>query len=122
MLSWVKKNYKNSNDVITNQVNNESITITDIKPNYINIKKDYYYVKYSVKVSFQDGQYTLEPQQVFTKLNSKYDMGWKNFDLKDGASFFKRGKAIKSTRAYVEKIPNLFNELNTKLNKELNSN
>ena len=119
-LSWIQKNFKKSDEVITDQVENQSITILDVKPNYINIKKDYYYVKYSVKILFEDGQFTFEPLEVFTKLNSKYDMGWQKFDLKDGSSFFKRGKPIKSTKVYVKKIPSLFNDVISSLSKELN--
>lgn len=118
-LTWIQQTFKKPNEVISEQSQNNFIILTDIKPNYINIKKDYYYVKYRVKIQFEKGAYTMEPLEVFTKLNSKYDMGWKPFDLKDGAALFKRGKPIKSTKAYVRKVPTLFNELNESLSKEL---
>jgi len=120
-LKWFQEEYGNSKNVVSEQVENEYVVITLIKPNYINVKKDYYYVKYSMKISFAFGQCTFEPIEVFTKLNSKYDMGWQAFDLSDGTAFFKRGKPIKKTKVYVEKIPALFNELNESLFKELNS-
>ena len=120
-IRWVQKNYKNPDKVITEQVENEYIIITSNKPNYINLKKDYYYVKYSIKISFAFGQYTFEPLEVFTKQNSKYNMGWHPFDLKDGSALFKRGKPVKKTKVYVKKIPALFNELNDSLNKELSA-
>lgn len=119
-MGWIQKNEKSSKLVVIDQVENEYITISLVKPNYINVKKDYYYVKYIAKISFSFGQYKFEPLEVFTKLNSKYDMGWQPFDLNDGASFFKRGKPVKRTKVYVQKIPAVFNTLNDSLNKELN--
>jgi hypothetical protein len=116
-LSWIRKNYKYA----TTQVDGESILFTDVKGNFIEVKKSYYNVKYSVKIRFEKGQFTFAPITVFTKLNSKYDMGWQPFDLKDGAAFFKRGKPIKKTKVYVKKIPDLFNEMNEGLYKALNS-
>jgi len=114
-LMWLQENYKNSEI----QDQNEVITFTETKGNFIQASKNRYHVKYVVKISFEDGQYTLEPLEVFTKLNSKYDMGWKKFDLNDGSSFFKRRKPIKKTKSYVQKIPTLFNELKENLEKAL---
>lgn len=120
-LTWFQKKYENSKNVVSDQVENEYIVITLIKPNYINVKKDYYYVKYSMKISFAFGQCTFEPIEVFTKLNSKYDMGWHAFNLNDGTAFFKRGKPIKKTKVYVQKVPALFNELKLSLMEAINS-
>ena len=116
-LSWIQENYKYA----TTQVDGESIIFTDVKGNFIEVKKSYYNIKYRVRIRFDKGEFTLEPIDVFTKLNSKYDMGWQPFDLKDGAAFFKRGKPIKKTKVYIKKIPALFNELNERLHRELNS-
>lgn len=110
-MVWVHDNYKNAQIVI----GYGEFVFTDIKGNFIKANKSYYSVKYSVKISFEKGQFTLKPLEVYTKLNSKYDMGWQPFDLKDGSSFFKRKKPIKSTKDYVKKIPALFNELNANL-------
>ena len=110
-VTWLQESYKYSEVKVENKI----ITFTDTKGNFIKANKSYYSVKYSVKISFEKGQFTLKPLEVYTKLNSKYDMGWQPFDLKDGSSFFKRKKPIKSTRDYVKKIPALFNELNANL-------
>jgi hypothetical protein len=110
-LSWIRERLKYS----TAKVDGEFIILTVVKGNFIEVKKSYYNVKYSAKISFDKGRFTLEPMDVFTKLNSKYDMGWQPFDLKDGSAFFKRGKPIKKTKVYLKKIPELFNKLNADL-------
>ena len=118
-LQWIQANFEDPAKVITDKKASEYITITDVKPNYLNVRKDYFYVRYSVKIRFEGGQYSLEPVEVSTKVNSKYDMGWQKLDLQDGTKFFKRGKAIKATKSYVDKIPSLFNELNASLAKAM---
>lgn len=120
-LLWIDKIMTNPKQVITEQVANKYIIITFINPNYINIKKEYYYVKHSTKISFDQGKCSFEPVEVFTKINSKYDMGWQPFDLKDGTRFFKKGKPIKKSRVYLDKIPELFNTLVRHLSNDLKS-
>lgn len=114
-LYWIKKNYKNPEKVIDSKVKNDVIQFTGLKENAINTDKRYFNLNYTIKISFKKGQYTFEPLSIQTKANSKYDMGWKDFDLKNGSSFFKKGKAIKNTKSYVKVIPALLNDLNNSL-------
>ena len=95
--------------------NNNFICLTGIKSNAIHVGKLYYHMQYTVKISLEKGKYKFEPLKVRSRLNSKYDMGWIDFDLKNGALFFKKGRAIKKTKSYVTDIPAVLNELNANL-------
>lgn len=114
-LSWIKKSFKNPEKVIDTKIENEVIQFTSIKENTINVDKRYFHMKYTIKISFENGQYRFEPLSIKTKANSKYDMGWKEVNLKNGSKYFKRGKAIKQTKSYVKVIPEVLNELNSSL-------
>ena len=118
-LSWIKENYKYA-DVETSE-QKDWIVITDLKDNLIKVSKRYYNSRYKIKIRFEDHQYTFEPIEFATKQNSKYDMGWEAFNLEDGSAYFKKGKAIKASKSFVKKIPQLFNELNRNLYKALSS-
>ncbi|MGC6431281.1 MAG: hypothetical protein ACON5F_09595 [Jejuia sp.] len=108
-LNWIKTTYKNPKTEINNQV----ILLTGIKENAIQADKQYFHIKYTIKIAFEEHQYTFEPLSIKTKANSKYDMGWNEIDLKNGAAFFKKGKPIKKTKSYVKVIPEVLNELNS---------
>lgn len=114
-LNWIKITYENPNTEIDNQV----ILLTGIKENALQVDKRYFHLQYTVKLTFKKEVYKFEPLKVLYKANSKYDMGWKDFDLSNGEVYFKKGKAIKSTKAYVKTIPKVLNDLNTQLNQFL---
>ncbi|MFD2726654.1 hypothetical protein [Hyunsoonleella rubra] len=112
-LLWIKATYEHPDRTIISLIANEAIQISGIKDNAIEVDKQYFYLKYDIKISFKKGQYSFEPLSIHTKINSKYDMGWQPVDLKNGASFYKKGKVIKKTKSYVKVIPEVLNELNS---------
>lgn len=118
-LEWAKSNFTGDNTAIDSQPENNSIHLTGYKNNAVNEGKLYYSLKYRIKISFEKGQYTFEPTEVLLKLNSKYDMGWKAFDLKNGTPYFKRGKVIRNLKSYVYDIPAVLNDVNTRLYQHL---
>ena len=94
---WLNENYQNSETL----VENEDIIFIDVKENFIKIKKNYYHVKYKAKISFDRYSLTIVPLEVFTKINSKYDMGWKSIHIKNGSSLFKKKKVLKKFARYI---------------------
>lgn len=114
-LQWITATYKNPEKTIVSQIEGEVLQISGIKDNAIKADKRYFHLKYAIKINFKNQQYTFEPLSIETKANSKYDMGWKNIDLKNGSDFFKKGKPIKKTKSYVKVIPKVLTELNTSL-------
>lgn len=112
-LKWIKNTYKNPEKVIDSKIENDHIQITSIKENAIKVDNRHLHLRFTIKISFKTGQYRFEPLSIQTKVNSKYDMGWKPVDLKNGASFFKNGKVIYKTKSYAEVIPEVLNELNS---------
>jgi hypothetical protein len=97
------------------------IQFTSIKWNAVNLGDQYYIAEYSVRLSFQDGNYQFEPTTIRLKLNSKYDMGWEEFDLMDGAAYFKKGKVMKKYKSYLSDMTARLNELNLHLIEHLSS-
>ncbi|MDJ0646833.1 MAG: hypothetical protein QNJ57_12695 [Flavobacteriaceae bacterium] len=116
---WIENTSTNATLALDTEIENDFIHFTGIKDNAIKVGKGYLHMKYTVKVSFKKGLYKFEPLEILTKVNSKYDMGWKAIDLNNGSVFFKKGKAIKKTKSYVTSIPAVLNELNAKLYKYL---
>ena len=114
-LGWVYKTYKNPNVVISSKSENHFIFLTSLEENVINADKRVFHMRYTIKISFNNEQFKFEPIKIQFKANSKYDMGWKDFDLKNGAIFFKKGKVIKKTKSYVIDVPKVLNKLNTNL-------
>ncbi|WP_165453954.1 DUF4468 domain-containing protein [Hyunsoonleella flava] len=110
-LKWIKATYKKPDTEMDKQI----IRLTSIKENAIQADKRYFHMKYVVEISFKEGQYTFKPLEIQTKANSKYDMGWKDFNLNNGEAYFKKGKVIKKTKSYVKAIPAVLNEINARL-------
>ncbi|MEM9361692.1 MAG: hypothetical protein AAGA43_03605 [Bacteroidota bacterium] len=108
-LSWIKENSETHNLTIDHTVENASIHISFLKGNATNLDKRYYNANYIVNLSFGKEQFTFEPIGIRLKLNSKYDMGWKEFDLSNGAPYFKKGKAIRKYKSYLEGITKSLN-------------
>lgn len=113
-LDWVNTSLSKDNVVFALNHDN-TIELTGISYDVITADKQSYHVKYTIKLSFKNGLYQFQPVSLQTKMNSKYDMGWKDFSLKDGSTFFRRGKVIKKLKSYVEAIPLLLNTINANL-------
>lgn len=120
-LNWIKKHYKNPEKTIINKTKHEIIEFTGLKENAIISNKRYCHLKYTVKIIFKKDAYIFKPQYIQTKVNSKYDMGWEQFNLKKGTHYFKKGKPIKKTKSYVKEIPKILNQLYTSLHTHLTS-
>ncbi|WP_282042681.1 hypothetical protein [Winogradskyella flava] len=110
-LQWIK----NTDAVVDVYAENDFIQLIGTTTNAINEGKRYFHMKYVIKISFENETYKFELLEIQLKANSKYDMGWMDFNLKDGSPFFKKGKVIKKLRSYVIDIPKILNELNTNL-------
>ena len=111
-LEWINVVSKSQNILIKSNIETDFISFMGVKENFLNEGKLYLHMKYVIKVSFKNGQYKFEPLEIASKVNSKYDMGWKSVNLKNGSDFFKKGKAIKKTKSYVKKVPEALNNIN----------
>ncbi|PRX56461.1 hypothetical protein [Flagellimonas meridianipacifica] len=118
-IDWIEENSETHNLTIDCTAEDISIHISSLKNNAANLEKQYYNATYRVNIRFESGKYTFEPTQIQLKLNSKYDMGWEDFDLNNGSLYFKKGKPLRKYRAYLENIPKVLNELHTELDGHL---
>lgn len=114
-IIWIKENEKKYKLTVDNEIKNEIIHLTSIKGNAVHLNKQYFNAKYKISLRFEDGQYKFEPSEIQLKVNSKYDMGWKKFDLDNCDSFFKKGKVRRKYKPYLKDITALLNELNLQL-------
>ena len=114
-MGWIEENSETYNLSVEHVVKNTSIQISFLKRNATTLDKQFYNIGYQVKISFEDGKYTFEPTEIRLKLNSKYDMGWTNFDLNDASLYFKKGKPLRKYKSYLENIPKALNQLQMKL-------
>ncbi|WP_299552787.1 DUF4468 domain-containing protein [Seonamhaeicola sp.] len=115
-LEWIEENETKYRLLVDSKIENEAILVILIKENAVNLNKQYYNVKYKINISFEKEQYKFEPTRIQLKLNSKYDMGWKDFDLTNGAIFFDKEKVIKKYKYYLKDITRSLNELSMQLN------
>jgi hypothetical protein len=111
-LFWVSKYKQKYKLIVDKKLENEEINLMSIKGNAVNLNKQYFNVKYKIKVSFEKGNYKFEPTAIQLKINSKYDMGWKDFNLTDGTQYFKKEKVLRKYKSYLKDITALLNELN----------
>ena len=121
-VSWIEENEKRYKLSVDNKTENKVIHLTSIKGNAVKLDKKYFNVKYTISIGFEKEQYKFEPTKIKLKVNSKFDMGWKDFDLTNGAMYFKKGKVIKKYKSYINDITALLNELNHNLNIYLKNN
>ena len=103
-----------------NQEENALLTFTSKKGNAVTKNEQYFHALYTIELTFEDGQYTFTPVNVHLKLNSKYDMGWKEVDLNDGTMYFKKGKPIRKLKDYTDGLTEPINALNDSLKAYLN--
>ncbi len=118
-LTWIEENEKKYKLSVDNKIENEVIHLSSIKGNAVNLDNQYFNVKYKISIVFEKDNYKFEPTEINLKVNSKFDMGWKDFNLTNGAMFFKRGKVIRKYKSYLKDIMALLNELNIQLNSYL---
>jgi hypothetical protein len=118
-LMWIEEHEKKYKLAVINKIENEVIEFYCIRGNAVSLNKQYYNVKYKIVISFEKGLYTFEPAEVQLKINSKYDMGWKDFDLSSSTKLFKRGKVIRKYKSYLKGITDVLNELSINLSSYL---
>lgn len=121
-LKWIEENEKEYKLSVDNKTKNEVIQLYSIKGNAVNLDKQFFNVKYNVSIGFEKEQCKFEPMGIQLKVNSKFDMGWKDFDLTNGAMYFKKGKVIKKYKSYIKDITTQLNELNHNLSAYLKNN
>ncbi len=121
VMEWMQQN----NFAIESNINSEEqdkwIQFVSSKENAIQLGKQQHHILLTIKIRFFSEYYVFEPLEIATKLNSKYDMGWKDFDLKNTSNYFKNKKPIKKTKAFVREIPAFLNELYSSLVRHMNS-
>ena len=120
-MGWIEENSETLNLTIDHIEENSSVQMSFLKGNATNLEKRYYNANYKVKISLEEGGYTFEPIEIRLKLNSKYDMGWKEFDLGNGELYFKKGKPIRKYKPYLEGITKTLNEFYLMLHTHLKS-
>ena len=111
IFSWLETHQKPNKLGIVDTTSNEFIQIWCIKGNAVSLHDMYYHAKYDITLRFADGQFTFEPTRIQLKINSKYDMGWKEVELSEPTSYFKKGKVIRKYKAYLEGMITPLNEL-----------
>lgn len=119
-LMWILENKQVYRLEVEDKTEDEMIRFTSIKGNAVNQDQRYFNAKYDISLSFEDGQCKFEPTVIQLKVNSKYDMGWKDFDFKDVSTYFKKGKVIRKYRSYIQDMTDRLNELNSQLSAQLN--
>ncbi|MCA0153764.1 hypothetical protein [Winogradskyella vincentii] len=121
-LQWLEANTENYDITIAETIENETIQFTSTKGNATSLDKQYFNAKYSITMTFTADQYTFRPTAIDLKQNSKYDMGWKPFDLNNANPYFKKGKPIRKYRAYLSGITTPLNTLYIQLTNALKNN
>lgn len=114
-VNWLEMNkepFKISVDVTTA---NELIQFSAVQWNATNLDERYFIARYHIRLSFEEDGYQFEPTAIQLKLNSKYDMGWEELDLTDGATYFKNDKLIRKYKSYVSDLMAPLNELQQQL-------
>jgi hypothetical protein len=119
-IAWLEDKNESYNLSIEDKSDSQAINFTFIKSNAVNMDKQYYNARYHVTLNFQDGSYVFKPTKIELKLNSKYDMGWKNFNLNTGAMFYRRGKVIRKYKRYLIDLTAPLNEFHNQLHAHLN--
>ena len=121
-MAWLVANEKEFKLAIIEERENTTITFSSIKGNAVTLADRYFHAKYDIQVRFEGDQLLFEPTQIQLKVNSKYDMGWKDFDLKDTSTFFKKGKVVRKYKAYLDDLTTPLNNLYRKLHAHLELN
>ena len=118
-LAWLKGRNESHNLSIIDKSDSQAINFTFIRGNAVSLDKQYYKAKYHVTLNFIDGSYIFKPTKIELKLNSKYDMGWKEFNLNTGAMFYRRGKLIGKYKRYLRDLTAPLNQFHNQLHAHL---
>ena len=103
-LQWVENNSKKLQLKVNKQVENEELVFESTQNNAVVYDKQYNHVKSTIQIRFTDNAVMFEPIFIQRKINSKYDMGWKDVDLKNSGKYFKRGKVVRKYRNYIKDL------------------
>lgn len=114
-LTWIEENEEAYKLSVQGKTENAAIQLTSVKWNAVNLGEKYFIARHHISLSFEDDHWKFEPTAIQLKLNSKYDMGWEDFDLTDGTMYFKKGKLIKKYKSYLDDLLAQLNEINMKL-------
>ncbi len=114
-LDWIKANEKTYKLTLEETGLGTEMVLTHIKNNAVNLGDRYFHAKYDTKIQFEGSQILFEPIKIQLKVNSKYDMGWNDFDLSSGVEFFKKDKPIKKYRTYLNDLVAPINALHQAL-------
>lgn len=118
ILTWLEKTEEHKIDLGKTVINKE-IHFDLFKGNAVNLADRYYNAKYAIQINCEDGNYTIQPTEIFLKVNSKYDMGWKEFSISDASEFFKKGKVIRKYKAYLQDLTTPLNDFQNALQSHL---
>ena len=121
-LTWIELNEEAYKLSVQDKTENEVIQLTSVKWNAVNLGEKYYTSEYNIHLIFEENKYKFEPTAIRLKLNSKYDMGWENFDLSNGDMYFKKDKIFKKYKVYLKDLMLGLNEVSLRLNSHLNAN
>lgn len=121
-LNWIEDNEEQYKLSIDELMDNRMIQFTSVKWNAVNLGDQYYIAEYGIRLSFEEEQYTFEPLTIRLKLNSKYDLGWEEFDLTNGSPYYKKGKVIKKYKTYLGNLVAQLNEISLSLAGRINMN
>lgn len=120
-LEWLKNNADTYQISVVNKKPTSLLEFTSVKNNAVNLDKQYFHAEYHFSMVFEKNQMRLTPKKIRLKLNSKYDMGWKDFDLSTGSQYFKKkNKPIRKYKSYLNDLVNPMNNLAQKLANALN--
>lgn len=128
-VEWVKKNYRNPDEVIKMTIENKVIRLEGFATDLICIKSlgvnVCYNAFYTLEITFKESRYKITPVEVaYTVPPNEYAAGRTVYlDLASSSPFYKKNGKLLS-RSYKQ-IPNdlatLFNELNTSIFSYLSS-
>jgi hypothetical protein len=118
-INWVKSTYKDPNEVVKAQIENESIRIEGVKENLVTAtglmgERLGILGRYQIEISFKDGKYKFDLLSIETYSPQSGWSAW--YPYNNFSRYYKNGQLIKSCRYYNE-IPEYFNELNRSLKK-----
>ena len=118
IISWLENTEEHKIEVGETAIN-EKIHFDLFKGNAVSLADRYYNAKYVIQINCEDGKYTIQPTKIFLKVNSKYDMGWKEFSISDASEFFKKGKVIRKYKAYLQDLTTPLNDFQNALQSHL---
>lgn len=110
-IEWISFTFKNSNEVIQSQIENDMIRIEGFTESFNGTSN----ANYLIEISFKEGKYKFDPIK-FTIINgiNKYD-----FFLTFSSYYKSDGTVKERLKDTVSGVENLINSLNTKLKQHI---